>query len=114
MIYTLIIQTRRQQQSVREVSSSRARIAHVVDLETDAQIQETIHREFAGKTILCIAHRLRTIMSWNRILVMDEGNVVEFDGPLELFDRGGLFRGMCDQSGIAREEIVRASRQNSG
>jgi ABC-type multidrug transport system fused ATPase/permease subunit len=53
-------------------------------------------------------------MSWNRILVMDEGNVVEFDGPLKLFDRGGLFRGMCDQSGISREEIVRASRQNSG
>lgn len=45
------------------------------DLETDSKIQDTIHREFEGKTLLCIAHRLRTIMSWDRILVMEAGEV---------------------------------------
>lgn len=35
-----------------------------VDLGTDAKIQRTIRREFGGKTLLCIAHRLRTIISW--------------------------------------------------
>ncbi|WRT65384.1 uncharacterized protein IL334_002327 [Kwoniella shivajii] len=46
-----------------------------VDLETDSRIQQTIHREFKGKTLLCIAHRLRTIISWDRILVMNAGQI---------------------------------------
>ena len=46
-----------------------------VDLETDAKIQATIHSEFEGKTLLCIAHRLRTIISWDRILVMNAGEI---------------------------------------
>ncbi|ORX36438.1 P-loop containing nucleoside triphosphate hydrolase protein [Kockovaella imperatae] len=75
-----------------------------VDLETDAKVQATIHREFRGKTLLCIAHRLRTILAWDRILVLDSGS--EYDTPLALFDRGGLFRAMCEQSAIDREEIV--------
>lgn len=79
-------------------------------METDAQIQETIHREFTGKTLLCIAHRLRTILSWDRVLVMDEGNIAEFNVPLRLYDSDGIFKGMCNQSGITRDEIVRASR----
>jgi ABC-type multidrug transport system fused ATPase/permease subunit len=82
------------------------------DLETDAQIQSTIHREFTGKTLLCIAHRLRTIISWDRILVMDDGVVSEFGTPVDLFDRGDTFKGMCDQSGISREDIVRAASRS--
>lgn len=46
-----------------------------VDLETDAKIQKTIQTEFQGKTMICIAHRLRTILSYDRILVMDAGEV---------------------------------------
>ncbi|WWC87583.1 uncharacterized protein L201_002473 [Kwoniella dendrophila CBS 6074] len=46
-----------------------------VDLETDSKIQETIHREFKGRTLLCIVHRLRTIISWDRILVMNAGEI---------------------------------------
>ncbi|ORY27673.1 P-loop containing nucleoside triphosphate hydrolase protein [Naematelia encephala] len=79
-----------------------------VDMETDAKIQRTIHREFKAKTLLCIAHRLRTIISWDRILVMDAGQIAEFDTPLNLFDSGGQFRSMCDRSSIQREDIVKA------
>lgn len=89
--------------------SYKQRGAYQVDLETDAQIQSTIHREFTGKTLLCIAHRLRTIISWDRILVMDDGHVAEIGVPLELYDMAGIFRGMCDQSAISREEIIKAS-----
>lgn len=46
-----------------------------VDLETDAKIQQTIMDEFTDKTLLCIAHRLRTIIGWDRILVMEAGQV---------------------------------------
>nr|XP_019004389.1 uncharacterized protein I203_02506 [Kwoniella mangroviensis CBS 8507]OCF67850.1 hypothetical protein I203_02506 [Kwoniella mangroviensis CBS 8507] len=79
-----------------------------VDLETDSKIQQTIHREFQGKTLLCIAHRLRTIISWDRILVMNAGQIEEFDTPLNLYDTQGLFRSMCEKSNISREEILRA------
>lgn len=84
-----------------------------VDLETDAKIQLTIRREFADKTLLCIAHRLRTIISWDRILVMDAGEIAAFDAPLALFDKGGHFRSMCERSNITREEIERARQDET-
>lgn len=78
-----------------------------VDFETDLKIQRTIMTAFQGKTLLCIAHRLKTIISYDRIVVMDQGKIAEVDTPLGLFDRkDGIFRGMCDRSGILREEIT--------
>ena len=79
-----------------------------VDLETDAKIQQTIREEFANRTILCIAHRLRTILSYDRIAVFDKGELAEYASPLELYDReDGIFHGMCVRSNITRDEIVR-------
>jgi len=74
-------------------------------METDEKIQRTIRTGFAGKTLLCIAHRLRTIINYDRIIVMDQGGIAEVDTPLNLFDLGGIFRGMCDRSGIRREDF---------
>lgn len=76
-----------------------------VDMETDEKIQRTIRTGFAGKTLLCIAHRLRTIINYDRICVMDQGQIAELDTPLALYDNGGIFRGMCDRSGIRREDF---------
>ncbi|CAK3849796.1 ABC transporter [Lecanosticta acicola] len=76
-----------------------------VDFETDQKIQRTIVRGFKGKTLLCIAHRLKTIIGYDRILVMDQGNVAELDSPIQLYDQGGIFRSMCDRSGIRREDF---------
>lgn len=76
-----------------------------VDFETDQKIQRTIVRGFKGRTLLCIAHRLKTIIGYDRILVMDQGNVAELDRPVNLYDQGGIFRGMCDRSGIRREDF---------
>ena len=42
---------------------------------------------------------------YDRILVMDGGTVAEYDSPLDLFDNGGIFRGMCDRSSIARDQV---------
>lgn len=52
-----------------------------VDVETDKFLQETIRSEFADRTILTIAHRINTIMDSDRILVLSDGKVVEFDTP---------------------------------
>ena len=55
-----------------------------VDLDTDALIQQTIAREFAHCTVLTIAHRLNTVLDSNRVLVLDQGKVAEFDTPANL------------------------------
>ena len=46
-----------------------------VDLETDDLIQATIRKEFAGSSVLTIAHRLNTIMDYDRIMVLDKGRL---------------------------------------
>ncbi|KAI5964409.1 hypothetical protein KGF57_001082 [Candida theae] len=71
-----------------------------VDVETDRIIQETIRKEFKDKTIVTIAHRLETVMDSDRILALDEGEVVEFDTPSKLIEsKRGIFYGLCEQGG---------------
>lgn len=76
-----------------------------VDFATDEKVQRTLE-SLGGKTFLCIAHRLRTIIGYDRICVLDQGSVAELGTPLELFEREGIFQGMCEKSGITREDIV--------
>lgn len=76
-----------------------------VDMETDEKIQRTIATGFRGKTLLCIAHRLKTIINYDRICVMDQGRISELDTPLALYEKGGIFRSMCDRSGIRKEDL---------
>ncbi|RLV95999.1 Oligomycin resistance ATP-dependent permease YOR1 [Spathaspora sp. JA1] len=78
-----------------------------VDYETDYKIQKTIVSEFSNCTILCIAHRLKTIVGYDRIIVMDKGQVKEFESPWKLFNTpGSLFREMCDKSNITVDDFV--------
>ncbi|XP_003392099.2 PREDICTED: multidrug resistance-associated protein 1-like, partial [Amphimedon queenslandica] len=72
-----------------------------VDLETDDLIQKTIRKEFAGCTVLTIAHRLNTIMDYDKIMVLDAGRISEFDSPNVLLERRGLFYGMAKDAGLA-------------
>ncbi|KAG2017864.1 ATP-binding cassette transporter [Coprinopsis cinerea AmutBmut pab1-1] len=81
-----------------------------VDYETDRNIQDTIAYEFKDRTILCIAHRLRTIISYDRICVLDAGQIAEFDTPEDLYkNTNGIFRGMCERSSITLEDILEAA-----
>jgi ABC-type multidrug transport system fused ATPase/permease subunit len=50
-----------------------------VDFDTDAKIQHTIREEFGDSTLLCIAHRLRTVAEYDAILVLDHGEIKEYD-----------------------------------
>ncbi len=66
-----------------------------VDVTTDAWIQRTIREEFRDATVITIAHRLGTVMDSDRIMVMEQGRVVEFDAPEVLMGRsGGHFAAM--------------------
>ncbi|WVQ95135.1 hypothetical protein IAU59_002229 [Kwoniella sp. CBS 9459] len=80
-----------------------------VDVETDAKIQETIRNEFSDRTLLCIAHRLKTILSYDRILVMADGQVAEFDTPENLFLQDGIFTEMCGKASISLADIKAAT-----
>ncbi|VDI69402.1 ATP-binding cassette, subfamily C (CFTR/MRP), member 5 [Mytilus galloprovincialis] len=72
-----------------------------VDLETDDLIQNTIRTEFSDCTILTIAHRLNTIMDYTRIMVLDAGNISEFDTPSNLLDNcESMFYGMAKDAGL--------------
>ncbi|GIQ80078.1 hypothetical protein KIPB_000818 [Kipferlia bialata] len=70
-----------------------------VDQDTDAAIQHILRECFGDKTILVIAHRLITIMDFDRILVMDDGHVGEFDTPANLLRREGLLYGLVQETG---------------
>lgn len=62
-----------------------------LDSEVEAQVQESLHRIMQGKTVLAIAHRLSTIAEMDRIVVMDEGRIVEQGRHAELLAKGGLY-----------------------
>lgn len=81
-----------------------------VDFDTDHQIQETIRSEFVESSLLCIAHRIRTVVDYDRILVLDHGEVVEFDTPYALITRpGSVFQQMCERSGEYSELLSLAT-----
>lgn len=85
-----------------------------VDMETDALIQRSIREEFGDATLIVIAHRLSTIADFDRILVMGEGKVKEYDQPRRLMEiEDGVFRGMVEESG-EREELETVIRREVG
>ncbi|KAH9402200.1 Multidrug resistance-associated protein 6 [Tyrophagus putrescentiae] len=71
-----------------------------VDLETNSLIQSTIRAQFTHCTIFTIAHRLNTIMDSDRVLVLDAGNVAEFDSPANLLaDSSTIFYSLVKDDG---------------
>merc|ERR1712062_775036 len=72
-----------------------------VDLETDDLIQATIRKEFKECTVLTIAHRLNTIMDYDRIMVLDKGIIAEFDSPNSLLENSNsMFYSMAKDAGL--------------
>ncbi|KAL1948407.1 hypothetical protein VTO73DRAFT_12482 [Trametes versicolor] len=75
-----------------------------IDFATDAKIQATIREEFGDSLLLTVAHRLRTVIDYDRLIVLDKGELAEFDTPLNLIQKeGGIFRSMCLKSGTFAE-----------
>ncbi|XP_036142954.1 multidrug resistance-associated protein 4 isoform X2 [Monomorium pharaonis] len=72
-----------------------------IDSHTDALIQKTIRKNFKECTVITIAHRLNTIIDSNRIIVMENGSIVEFGCPYELLhDKpNGYFSQMVEKTG---------------
>ncbi len=62
-----------------------------LDSEVEAAIQESLRTLMDGKTVIAIAHRLSTIAAMDRLVIMDEGRIVEEGSHSELLKRGGLY-----------------------
>ncbi|KAI8900330.1 P-loop containing nucleoside triphosphate hydrolase protein [Globomyces pollinis-pini] len=77
-----------------------------VDFETDAIIQKCIRSDLKDSTILTIAHRLNTIMDYDRVLVLDHGRIMEFDSPKILIGKeNGVFRAMAEETGAENMQV---------
>lgn len=72
-----------------------------VDVETDALLQRTLRSSvFSDRTIITIAHRINTIIDSDRIIVLDQGRVAEFDTPAELVKQRGKFYDLAKEAGL--------------
>ncbi|XP_067934005.1 multidrug resistance-associated protein 1-like [Watersipora subatra] len=72
-----------------------------VDLETDDLIQATIKTAFSDCTVLTIAHRLNTIIDYDRVMVLDAGEIKEFSSPQDLLaDENSIFYSLAKQSNL--------------
>lgn len=79
-----------------------------VDHETDSKIQKQIVKNFSHCTIITIAHRLKTILNYDKVLVLDKGELKDFDSPWKLFNtEGSIFNELCIKSHITIEDFER-------
>ncbi|GAW21801.1 hypothetical protein ANO14919_113260 [Xylariales sp. No.14919] len=75
-----------------------------VDVETDAMLQTTLRSDiFSHRTIITVAHRINTILDSDRVVVLDKGEVAEFDTPQALIKKKGIFYSLVKQSGLDAE-----------
>lgn len=70
-----------------------------IDYATDSKIQRTIREEFANATLITVAHRIHSIVDYDKILVMERGQAVEYDAPQVLLEQDSKFRDICLETG---------------
>ena len=74
-----------------------------LDVENESAVQQALSRLLVGKTVLVIAHRMRTVMGADHVVVLAEGRVAEDGTPAELLAAGGLFARMASLQGQAAD-----------
>ena len=77
-----------------------------VDYETDELIQTTIRTKFTDCTVMTIAHRLNTVIDMDQVLVLDAGQVKEYDAPYLLLEQRGLFYNMVQKTGAQHASML--------
>ncbi|KAJ2061111.1 ATP-binding cassette glutathione S-conjugate transporter ycf1 [Coemansia sp. S146] len=75
-----------------------------VNTKTDQIMQSVIRQEFKDYTVLTIAHRINTILDSDRVLVMDQGKVAEFDTPANLLTKDGHFKRLVESMNLSKEQ----------
>ena len=85
-----------------------------LDVENETRVQEALSRLLAGKTVLVIAHRMRTVAGADKIVVLDGGVVAEAGSPQDLLRQGGKFARMVrQQTASLFRRMVELQRQSA-
>lgn len=78
-----------------------------MDVESDARLQSVLRKDCKGATILTVAHRVGTIIDYDRILSLSSGKVAELDTPTNLFaNSGGIFASLAHEAGISPQAQI--------
>ena len=83
-----------------------------VDSRTDTLLQEAVSKSFADATIVAVAHRLDTVIDYDKILVLGDGRVLEYGSPHELIERNGAFASMVNDTGEEMANTLRMRARN--
>ena len=84
------------------------------DVTTDAMVQRVIRRVFRDCTVLTVAHRIHTIADSDRIMVLSEGNIAEFDSPQNLLQTpGSHYRALVQESNSGQANMKGGSPRAS-
>ena len=67
-----------------------------LDVENESEVQEALRELLKGRTVLVIAHRMRTVANVDKIVVLSEGKIAEEGTPKELWEKGGVYRNMAE------------------
>ncbi|TDL15864.1 hypothetical protein BD410DRAFT_816853 [Rickenella mellea] len=85
-----------------------------IDFAADAIIQKTIREQFSNSLLITVAHRIQSVIDYDRLIVLDKGTVTEFDSPYNLLQmEDGIFRSMCLASG-SFAELRDAAKSKAG
>jgi ATP-binding cassette subfamily B protein len=79
-----------------------------LDTESELAIQSALDRLMRGRTVIAIAHRLSTLRSFDRIIVMDRGRIVDDGSPTELAARPGPYRDLLQKQHMEPVEVETA------
>jgi ATP-binding cassette subfamily B protein len=77
-----------------------------LDVENESKIQRALSELIKNKTVIIIAHRMRTIANADKIIVLDEGRISEQGSPEELLAQNGLFKKMVDLQNLSGEWVI--------
>ena len=69
-----------------------------IDYKTETFLQSSINKELKDCTVITIAHRIKTIINYDKILVLNNGEMIEFDSPKNLLEKKGLFYQLYKES----------------
>lgn len=85
--------------SAQDHEADRVEATSSIDAKTDAEIQHTLRTYFNDATVLTIAHRISTIIDYDLIIVMEQGNIIEMGEPGTLLEQEGAFWKLAVEGG---------------